>query len=544
MSSFNPTRVQALFEELRDAVIPEITTMEQHGSSKEDVFDFSHSFTDDWLAVRDKEFLLSGKPPLSEADKEQIRFRLKELLGAGALEGLLSLTDVENIHVFGSHRAVLTYNDGRKEEIGPITESDETLIELVRHLASVGSRTSRRFDQSSPILDLRLPSGHRMLAIMEVSARPHLSIRRHATHKVDFEYLISMGSITPEVAGFLECCVVPPAPINMLIAGGTNTGKTTFMRGLISTIPKQEVLVTIEDTLELHLTKTGSHERCYELETRTANIEGAGEITMYDLAKAALRMAPDRVIVGEVRGGEVMQLLTAMGQGNDGSMGTIHANSSQAVISRILTYSQRSPDASTPDFVLRQVGETLHLVIFLQIMENQKRIVSSIREVIGYESGEVLTAEIFNLNEDNVLTYRRPLSPKGETFRRLKIAGYDFSQLGDPVPEEDVMMFYPRRTAVTVDGSLDVDEDAAAMSSIREFETEADFASQGDPALADIASNGGLAKTYYPKVTNTDEPDEEVETSEELTVAEDMAAEDMAAEEEPVEEAVPTGEAR
>ena len=438
MSSFNPEKVQQLFEELREAVIPEITTMEQQGISKDDIHEFVYQYTEDWFDSKDREDLLAGNESLSEGDREQLRFRLKELLGAGALEGLLAMTDVENIHVFGSHKAVLTYNDGRKEEIGPITDSDEHLIELVRHLASVGSRTSRRFDQSSPLLDLRLPSGHRLFAIMEVSSRPHLSIRRHATHKVDFDYLVSRHSITAEVGEFLKHCVLPPGPVNMLVAGGTNTGKTTFLRALINEIPKYEVLVTIEDTLELHLTKSGAHERCYELETRTANIEGTGAISMYDLAKAALRMAPDRVIVGEVRGGEVMQLLTAMGQGNDGSVGTIHANSSQAVISRILTYSQRSPDATTPDFVLRQVGETLHLILFLERWgPDQRRQVASIREVIGYQDGDVLTSEIFSLNEDGVLTYRRPLSPKGETYRRLSQSGFDFSILGDPIPEAD-----------------------------------------------------------------------------------------------------------
>jgi len=498
--------------------------MEQHGSSKEDILTFANKFTEDWLAEQEKKALLEGSLALSEANKNQILFRLKELLGAGALEGLLSLTDVENIHVFGSHKAVLTYSDGRKEEIGPITESDETLIELVRHLASVGSRTSRRFDQSSPILDLRLPSGHRLLAIMEVSARPHLSIRRHATHTVDLDFLVQRGSITQQVAGFLHNCISSPSPVNMLVAGGTNTGKTTFMRGLISSIPKYEVLVTIEDTLELHLTKTGAHDRCYELETRTANIEGAGEISMYDLAKAALRMAPDRVIVGEVRGGEVMQLLTAMGQGNDGSMGTIHANSSQAVISRILTYSQRSPDASTPDFVLRQVGETLHLILFLE--KRDKRCVTSVREVVGYEAGEVITSEIFNLNDDEQLTYRRPLSPKGETYRRLKLADYDFSQLGEPVPEEEVMMFYPRRASVTVDDSLAMDQDMAALSAIREFAPTEPV--QSDTGVA-VGANGGdgLAKVYYPRTVPADQSNGDIaqlETDDEAAAHETVSA--------------------
>lgn len=470
MSTVNMTRVQEIYEELRDAIIPEITRMEQRGRSKEDVLDFAQKFTDEWIVEWEKEAILSGQPLLSAADQDQVRFRLKELLGAGALEGLLSIEDVENIHIFGSHRAVLTYIDGRKEEIGPITESDETLIELVRHLASVGSRTSRRFDQSSPILDLRLPTGHRLLAIMEVSSRPHLSIRRHASHKVDLDFLVSRESFPPNVADLLRCAVTPPGPINLLIAGGTNTGKTTFMRGLISEIPRNEVLVTIEDTLELHLTQTGAHERCYELETRTANVEGIGEITMYDLAKAALRMAPDRVIVGEVRGGEVMQLLTAMGQGNDGSMGTIHANSSQAVISRILTYSQRSPDATTPDFVLRQVGETLQLIIFLQLMEDQKRIVSSIREVIRYEKGEVLTQEIFSLNDKDELVYRRPFSQEGETLKRLEMSGFDVAELGEPVPEDQVLMFYPRRSPVPGQGTLSEDAEVSPMSAIREYE--------------------------------------------------------------------------
>jgi len=176
------------------------------------------------------------------------------------------------------------------------------------------------------------------------------------------------------------------------------------------------------------------------------------------------------VIVGEVRGGEVMQLLTAMGQGNDGSMGTIHANSSQAVISRILTYSQRSPDATTPDFVLRQVGETLQLIIFLQLMEDQKRIVSSIREVIRYEKGEVLTQEIFSLNDENELVYRRPFSHEGETLKRLEMSGFDVAELGDPVPEDQVLMFYPRRTSVPGQGTLSDEAEVSPMSAIREYQ--------------------------------------------------------------------------
>lgn len=175
-------RVQEIFEDIRDAVIPEITRMEQQGKSKEEVLNFAQNFTDEWLLDWEKNAILSGQPLLSAADQEQVRFRLKELLGAGALEGLLSIVDVENIHIFGSHKAVLTYIDGRKEEIGPITESDETLVELVRHLASMGSRTSRRFDRSSPILDLRLPTGHRLLAIMEVSSRP---APQHICHRCD-----------------------------------------------------------------------------------------------------------------------------------------------------------------------------------------------------------------------------------------------------------------------------------------------------------------------------------------------------------------------
>ena len=131
------TRVQGIYGELRDAIIPEVTRMEQRGRSKEEVLDFAQKFTDEWLVEWEKKAILAGQPLLNAADQEQVRFRLKELLGAGALEGLLSIEDVENIHIFGSHKAVLTYIDGRKEEIGPITESDETLIELVRHLSLI-----------------------------------------------------------------------------------------------------------------------------------------------------------------------------------------------------------------------------------------------------------------------------------------------------------------------------------------------------------------------------------------------------------------------
>ena len=426
---------EKVFQESGDHVLQEMVLLGQQGESNEEMRRFLEASVEKVINDLDREALVSGASLLTEIERKEIHKRFSQTLGYGQLEKWLEIPNAENVYIFGSKKVMVSYADGSKEIYPPSVANDDQLIELIRFLASTKSRTSRRFDNVSPILDLRLPTGHRLFAIMGVSDEPCVVIRYHQMEKIDLEALVGLGTISPELKEFIYHSVIPPRPANILIGGGTSTGKTTTLRALLSEVPQEEVLVTIEDTLEIHLKDAGLHTNCFELETRIANIEGAGEITMYDLAKAALRMAPDRVIVGEVRGGEIMQLLNAMGQGNDGSVGTIHANSSEAVISRILTYSQRSVDAATPDFVLRQVGQTLDLILFLQLVPGPKRVISSVREVLGYKDGEVVTSEIYRMDDNYQVNYLRMPHPEGTLHSKLSASGFDFSILGKPAED-------------------------------------------------------------------------------------------------------------
>ena len=376
--------------------------------------------------------LMVGKARLSDEDEREFRAQVRGIMGGGALVPLLEREDVENIHILGHDNVVLSLADGNRIQAAPLAASEEELVMMIRHLAATAGHTSRRFDTAAPILDLRLASGHRLFAVTAVAERTSVVIRRHRMLQSSLESLEKYGTVTPEMTAVLRAAVRPPNPANMLVVGGTGAGKTTLLRALLSEVPQSELIVTIEDTLELHLRSSGLHERTLALETRTSNTEGLGEISMYDLCKAALRMSPDRVIVGEVRGGEVMQLLQAMGIGNDGSLGTIHAGSTRAAINKMLIYAQRSPDSPTPDSVLREIAEVLHLLVYIKKLPDGRRAITSIREIVDFEDGGVVTSEVFAPGPDGVGVYSTPFTADGEPLARLVAAGLDPATLGEP----------------------------------------------------------------------------------------------------------------
>ena len=376
--------------------------------------------------------LMVGKARLSDEDEREFRAQVRGIMGGGALVPLLEREDVENIHILGHDKVVLSLADGSRISAPPLAGSEEELVMMIRHLAATAGHTSRRFDTAAPILDLRLASGHRLFAVTAVAERTSVVIRRHRMLQSSLEKLEQYGTVTPEMTAVLRAAVRPPNPANMLVVGGTGAGKTTLLRALLSEVPQSDLIVTIEDTLELHLRSSGLHERTLALETRTSNTEGMGEISMYDLCKAALRMSPDRVIVGEVRGGEVMQLLQSMGIGNDGSLGTIHAGSTRAAINKMLIYAQRSPDSPTPDSVLREIAEVLHLLVYIKKLPDGRRAITSIREVVSFEDGGVVTSEVFAPGPDGVAVYSTPFKADGEPLARLVAAGLDPAALGEP----------------------------------------------------------------------------------------------------------------
>ena len=391
--------------------------------------------------------LVSGSTQLGTEGVREFIGNVRGLMGGGALAPLLDRDDVENIHILGHDNVVLSLANGDRIPAAPVAASEEELVMMIRHLAATAGHTSRRFDTASPILDLRLASGHRLFAVTAVAERTSVVIRRHRLLQASMASLVEKGTVTAQIIEVLRAAVRPPNPANLLVVGGTGAGKTTLLRSLIAEIPQSELLVTIEDTLELHLRSSGLHPRTLALETRTANTEGTGEITTYDLAKAALRMSPDRVIVGEVRGGEVMQLLQAMGIGNDGSLGTIHAGSTRAAINKMLIYAQRSPDAPTPDSVMREIAEVLHLLVYIKKLPDGRRAITSIREVTGYDDGKVLTSEVFGPGPNGIAVYTTPFTPDGEALARLRDSGFDPATLGAPYRPEEVRRDRARRAA-------------------------------------------------------------------------------------------------
>ena len=382
------------------------------------------------LEAQRRQRLVAGLPPLDSGEEAAVAADARaRLSGFGALEHLLADPTIENIHANGCDRVFITHAGGERS-VGPaLAATDAELIELIRRIAAHGGRTERRFDDAKPLLALRLPDGSRLSAVMNVSGRPSLSVRRHRHTDVGLADLVALGTMDDDLASVLAAAVARPHPLNVVVAGGTDAGKTTLLRALLAEIDPAERLVVIEDALELQLERDPErHPNVVELETREANIEGAGEITMRDLARHALRMAPDRVIVGEVRGGEVLEMLLAMSQGNDGSMCTLHADSSAAALTKIATYALMAPERMPIEATNLLVAQSVDLVVHLTRLPDGGRVISSVREVTGADGRLVATNEVFAPGDDGRARLVHAFSET--TWDRLVANGLDPAVLG------------------------------------------------------------------------------------------------------------------
>jgi Flp pilus assembly CpaF family ATPase len=305
--------------------------------------------------------------------------------------------------------------------------SNDELNELLQNLAASQGRSERRFDVGHPEMSIRLQDGSRLSAVRELSGHTVAALRRHRYRDIDVDRLYQLGSISAGLRSLLPAAV--RGKLNILVVGGTNAGKTTILRACANEIPARERVVTIEDALELHLSANPArHPNVVELECREANVEGQGAYTMRQLTKQALRLSPDRVIVGEVRGPEILDMLQAMSQGNDGSLGTLHARSSLDAFVQILRYALRAPEQLTADAVAVDVASCLNLVVHVHQLRDGRRVISSVREVTGFHQATVQSNEI--LAPDR---YGRAV-PTGTGFTepvadRLADAGYDHTLL-------------------------------------------------------------------------------------------------------------------
>jgi pilus assembly protein CpaF len=347
--------------------------------------------------------------PLSAAERERLVSDVQhELFGLGPLEPLLADPTISDILVNSAH-TIYIERRGKIEATNVRFKDDEHLMRVIeRIVSSVG----RRIDESSPMVDARLQDGSRVNAIIPPLSidGPVLSIRRFGSDPLRMNALITNKALTKEISEMLEMCV--KARLNVLISGGTGAGKTTLLNALSAFIPENERIVTIEDSAELQLQQP----HVVRLETRPPNIEGRGEVTQRDLVRNALRMRPDRIVIGEVRGGEAIDMLQAMNTGHDGSLTTIHANTPRDALARLETMIQMTGMRLSDRAMRQQIASALDLVVQVARMSDGSRRVTSIAELTGMEGETITMQEIF-------LYERTGVDAQGTVLGKFKSTG-------------------------------------------------------------------------------------------------------------------------
>jgi pilus assembly protein CpaF len=353
--------------------------------------------------------VLEDSAPLSLAQRQLILRQIEdEVMGLGPIEPLLADPTISDILVNG-HDHVYLERRGKLERSSVCFHDDAHLMNIIDRIVSA---VGRRVDESAPMVDARLKDGSRVNVIIPPLAidGPMLSIRRFAVEALTPDDLIDFGTLTPEISEVLQAMV--RARLNLVISGGTGSGKTTLLNVLSGFIPENERIITIEDSAELQLQQP----HVVRLETRPPNIEGRGQVTQRDLVRNSLRMRPDRIVVGEVRGAEALDMLQAMNTGHDGSLTTIHANSARDALSRIETMVAMS-GVQFPIRALRtQIAAAINGVVHTERQEDGVRRVTSLQEINGMEGDTVTMTEIFSFQ-------RRGMSPDGKVQGELRPTG-------------------------------------------------------------------------------------------------------------------------
>jgi pilus assembly protein CpaF len=333
--------------------------------------------------------------PLSDKERERIAEEISiDILGYGPIQRYLEEDAVTEIMVNGTS-PIYVERAGKIEKTGVRFSSDAHLRQVIERIVA---KVGRRVDESSPMVDARLPDGSRVNAIVPPLAvdGPALTIRKFAADPYRAEHLIEFGTLTAEMATLLRACV--QGKLNLLITGGTGTGKTTLLNVMSSFVPGNERIVTIEDAVELQLLQ----DHVVRLESRPPNVEGRGSVTIRDLVRNSLRMRPDRIIVGEVRGPEALDMMQAMNTGHEGSMSTVHANTPRDALSRLETMILMSGLEIPVTAIREYIASAVSVIIHLGRLSDGTRRVTRVAEVVGME-GEVITMQdIFQFKQTGV----------------------------------------------------------------------------------------------------------------------------------------------
>ena len=369
-----------------------------------------------------KDILVTEEAPLSSVERERLVDELHhELFGLGPLETLLSDPTISDILVNSPTNIYI-------ERRGKLVKTDVTFKDnehLMRVIERIVSSVGRRIDEASPMVDARLKDGSRVNAIIPPLSLdgPVLSIRRFGAEPLRMNRLLEFQMLTKDMADMFEMCV--KARLNILISGGTGAGKTTILNALSAFIPFDERVVTIEDSAELQMQQP----HCVRLETRPPNIEGRGEVTQRDLVKNALRMRPDRIVIGEVRSGEAIDMLQAMNTGHDGSLTTVHANTPRDALSRLETMIQMTGMRLSDRAMRQQIASAINLVIQVARLSDGSRRLTSISEITGMEGETITMQEVFHFErrgidaEGKVIGRFRPTGVRPRFAERLKVYG-------------------------------------------------------------------------------------------------------------------------
>ena len=384
----------------------------------------------------------SLKLSLPNTIREQLFHEIvDEMLGFGPLQPLLDDPNISEVMVNGPNQVYI-------ERAGKLIKTNITFendLEVIRIIEKIILPLGRRVDAESPTVDARLPDGSRVNAIIPPVAidGPSITVRKFQKDKLSIEDLIKYGSLTRNMADFIRACVI--GRLNIVISGGTGSGKTTLLNVLSSFIPEDERIVTIEDAAELKL----QQDHIVRLETKPPNIEGRGTVSIRDLVRNSLRMRPDRIIVGEVRSGEALDMLQAMNTGHDGSLTTLHANAPRDAVSRLETMCLMAGMELPIKVIREQIASAIDMIVQQTRLKDGSRKVTSITEIAGMEGDTVVMTDIFKFQQTgidaqgNVLGELKPTGIRPLFTPRLEIAGF---KLGPEVFGADLSaMINPQR---------------------------------------------------------------------------------------------------
>ena len=405
--------LRQLVVQVRDRVVSEVR-------SQGDVVD--HEAIRRKIAEVYGELVRTSNLVLGRNEREQLFERVvAEILGYGPLDPFLKDDTITEIMVNGPERIYI--ERGGKIELTPYSFDDAA--HLMRIIERIVAPLGRRIDESSPMVDARLPDGSRVNAIIPPLSLvgPVLTVRKFSRVPLGVDDLTRLGTATPELMEFLKACV--HARLNIVVSGGTGSGKTTFLNVLSSFVPGNERIITIEDAAELQLRQ----EHVITLESRPPNLEGKGQITIRQLVINALRMRPDRIIVGEVRGGEALDMLQAMNTGHDGSLTTVHSNSARDALRRIETMVLMAGMDLPLRAIREQVASAIDLVVHMQRLRDGSRKVVQVAEITGMEGDTILMQDIFVFEESGVrdgkvLGNLRPTGLRPKFSEKLQQAGF------------------------------------------------------------------------------------------------------------------------